>query len=169
MKKHRTSNMEEGKNCGTGYPSSSLFHGDIARENQGLNEGSRLNCYTKPLVKKWADPLRLPCFTTGNFMNFVAHETVSLLVFTVIPCNHHKKKKHPKSTSSYLGSCERLDQVKGLGWSDDDDVEVLLKNLGRRFAKKRRRIKTSYSGYIYLYMYIYIYKYPSPFVGEFYH
>lgn len=127
-----------------------LWH--IPRENQGLNEGSRLNCYTKPLVKKWADPLCFTMFTTGNFMNFVAQETDSywFLYNSLQP----PQKTHPKSTSRYLGSCERLDQVKGLGWSDDDDVEVLLKNLGRCFAKKKgEESKTSYSGYIYIYIY----------------
>lgn len=138
-----------------------LWH--IPRENQGLNEGSRLNCYTKPLVKKWADPLCFTMFTTGNFMNFVAQETDSywFLYNSLQP----PQKTHPKSTSRYLGSCERLDQVKGLGWSDDDDVEVLLKNLGRCFAKKKEKNQKHHIRDTY----IYIHKYPPPFVGEFHH
>lgn len=128
-----------------------LWH--IPRENQGLNEGSRLNCYTKPLVKKWADPLCFTMFTTGNFMNFVAQETDSywFLYNSLQP----PQKTHPKSTSRYLGSCERLDQVKGLGWSDDDDVEVLLKNLGRCFAKKKEKNQKHHIRDTYIYICIY--------------
>ena len=100
-------------------------------------------------------------------MNFVTAQETDSYGFLYNSLQAPQKTTR-KNTSSDLGSCERLDQVKGLGWSDDDDdddddtlfpVSLLCRGSseksGKTFRKKKtRRIKTSYSGYIYIHIQI---------------